>query len=449
MEGRSTKSSEAEVRRVAGASLIGTAIEWYDFFIYGAAAALVFSDTFFPELSPLAGTLAAFSTFAVGFLARPLGGIVMGHFGDRVGRKSVLVVSLLTMGLATFAIGLLPSYEAIGVFAPLLLVVLRFVQGLGVGGEWGGAVLMAVEHAPPHKRGFYGSFPQMGVPIGIILSNIVFLALTSIMPEEQFAAWGWRIPFLLSMLLVAVGLFVRMRVAESPLFAEVKRNDTKAKMPILDVLKHQRKPVLLAAGTFVANNAIGYLFIVYTLSYGTDVLEMSRPTVLTIVLAAAAVWLVTLPYFSALSDRLGRRKVFIGGSLLVGAWSFVFFPLLDTGAIPLFVLAVVVMAIGLSATYGPQAALFAELFATRVRYSGASLGYQFGSIFGGGLAPFIATWLYGTTGTSLSITAYMVLVALISLGSILLLRETFKDDLADVAAGPGGEPSTSPMPRSA
>ncbi|MFI0371933.1 MFS transporter [Actinomadura sp. 1N219] len=416
-----TPPTPRDLRRVALASLVGTAIEWYDFFIYGTAAVLVFAPQFFPGSSDLAGTLAAFSTLAVGFLARPLGGALMGHFGDRVGRKSMLVLSLLLMGSATFAIGLLPTYADIGVWAPILLVLLRFLQGFGVGGEWGGAVLLAVENAPAGKRGFYGSFPQMGVPAGVILSNSVFLLILATAGKQGFIDWAWRLPFLGSIVLVAAGMLIRAKIGETPEFEErqsrgVQRN------PLLSVIKNNPRQLLLAGGTFLANNAIGYVMIVYMLSYGTKTLKLSQNTMLTLVLVASFVWLVTLPIFSAMSDRVGRSPVFLGGGLVLLVWSIPFFVLLDTKTIPLMVVAVVVTALGLSATYGPQAALFAELFDADVRYSGASLGYQVGAIFGGGFAPFIAAWLQGTTGSSLWVGVYLTALALISLVSIHVLR---------------------------
>ncbi|GLZ43761.1 MFS transporter [Actinokineospora sp. NBRC 105648] len=410
------------LRRTAIASLVGTAIEWYDFFIYGTASVLVFAPQFFPGASDLAGTLAAFSTLAVGFLARPLGGALMGHFGDRVGRKSMLVLSLLLMGTATFAIGLLPTYAQIGAWAPILLVLLRFLQGFGVGGEWGGAVLLAVENAPPGKRGFYGSFPQMGVPAGVILSNVVFLIILGTAGKQAFTEWAWRLPFLFSIVLVIAGLLVRSKIGETPEFTKVRSAGVQ-RSPLASVIRKHPKQILLAGGTFLANNAIGYVMIVYMLSYGTKTLKLTQNTMLTLVLIASGVWLVTLPLFSALSDRVGRRKVFTAGGLVLLVWSIPFFLLLDTVSTPLMVISVVVTALGLSATYGPQAALFAELFDADVRYSGASLGYQLGAIFGGGFAPFIAAWLQGATGSSVWVGVYLTVLAVISLVCISLLRE--------------------------
>jgi metabolite-proton symporter len=419
------------VRRVAMASLIGTTIEWYDFFIYGTAAALVLPQLFFPEFSPLAGTLAAFSTFAVGFFARPVGGVVFGHFGDKLGRKSMLIFSLLIMGIATILIGLLPTFAQIGVFAPVLLVVLRFVQGLAVGGEWGGAALMSVEHAPRGKRGFYGSFPQVGVPVGVILSNLVFLAVAGTLSEEQFLSWGWRVPFLLSIVLVGVGLYIRLRIMESPLFVRVKQTRSEARMPVVDVFRTYPKEVALAAGAFIANNAIGYIIFAYILAYGTQILGLDRSTMLLLVLITVTVQVPALVVFAALSDRIGRRKVVLGGAALAGLWALPFFWLIDTASAGLILLALVAMILFVSAMYGPQAALFAEMFGTRVRYTGASTGYALGAILGGGFAPIIATALYAAYGTSLAISIYLAVLCVISFISVYLVTETYQVDMAE------------------
>ncbi|MFD1662826.1 MFS transporter [Streptomyces caeni] len=436
--------ARTSARRVLVGSFVGTAVEWYDYFIYGMAAALVFGPQFFPQFSPAAGTLASFATYSVGFAARPLGGIVMGHFGDRIGRKSMLVLSLAVMGLATTGIGLLPTYSAIGVWAPVLLVVLRFVQGLGVGGEWGGAVLMAVEHAPDGRRGFYGSFPQMGVPGGLILANIVFLTTSQGLGTAAFTDWGWRIPFLASALLILVGLVIRARIEESPEFAAVKRDasdERPARLPIAEVLRHQWRDVLLAGGTFVANNAIGYIFMAYTLAYGTKVLGLSRNTMLAVILVGAAAWLVTIAGAAVLSDRLGRRPVFLAGSLGLVAAAAVFFPLLDSASVPVVVLAFLVMAVMLGFTYGPQAALFSELFPAKLRYSGSSLGYQLGAVLGGGIAPTVATALYGINGQSWPITLYLVLIASFSLVCLFVLTRRPREKTPAPESGPEALPT--------
>ncbi|MFV9458458.1 MFS transporter [Rhodococcus sp. NM-2] len=416
--------SHKEARRAVLSSFVGTAIEWYDFFIYGTAAALVIGPQFFPGASTFAGTLAAFATFAVGFIARPIGGVVMGHFGDRIGRKSMLVLSLTMMGAATVGIGLLPNFEAIGVAAPILLVALRFVQGIGVGGEWGGAVLMATEHAPEGKRGLYGAAPQMGVPAGVIMANVVFLAVTQLLSDDAFQTWGWRVPFLMSAVLVGVAMWIRLGVFESPAFAEAKESDTIVKMPIVEVLTRNWRTVLLAAGTFIATNGIAYVFMVYVLTYGTKELGYSRATMLTLLIVACPVWMAGMAVSAWKSDVLGRRRVYTWSSIALVIVAAVFFPLIDTASIPVMLLAMIVMAAVLGTTAGPQSALFAELFPAHIRYSGASLGYQIGAILGGGLAPFMATWLFEAFGTSTAVTAYFVVIAVVSLVSILLLPET-------------------------
>jgi MFS transporter, MHS family, shikimate and dehydroshikimate transport protein len=416
------------IRKVAAASLIGTTIEWYDFFIYGTAAALVFPSLFFPEFSETAGTLAAFATFGVGFFARPVGGIIFGHFGDRIGRKTMLVLTLTMMGVATFIIGLMPTYEQIGIWAAVLLVVLRFVQGLGVGGEWGGAVLMAVEHSPPEKRGFFGSWPQMGVPAGLILSNLIFLAVAGL-PEAQFLAWGWRIPFLLSIALVAVGLFIRLRIMESPAFMRVQESSTEARMPIVDVVRTYPKQVLLAAGAFIVINAYFYILVSYLISYATAEAGMSNNTIISIVLISSVVSFFAMPFFAALSDRFGRRPIYLAGVVGMGISGFFLFWATDTASFWLVLLAHIFGLGTLSMSYGPQAAFYAEMFGTRVRYSGISLGYQGGSIFGGALAPIIATWLFATTGTSTSIAIYVAVLAVLSFVCALVATETYHVDI--------------------
>ncbi|MGH3517340.1 MAG: MFS transporter [Haloechinothrix sp.] len=420
-EVRCTPRHDVKPLRVATASFIGTAVEWYDYFIYGMAAAIVFGPLFFPGFSSIAGTMAAFATFSVGFLARPLGGIVMGHFGDRVGRKSMLVISLMLMGIATVGIGLLPTYATIGVWAPILLVTLRFIQGIGVGGEWGGAVLMAVEHAPAGKKGFYGSFPQMGVPGGLILANLVFLGMSSTVSDDAFLAWGWRVPFLASAVMVIIGLVIRMTITESPDFEQVKQTSAAERMPIVTVLRENLKEVLIAAGAFIGINAVGYIFMAYLLSYSTTVLGISKSLILGFTLVASLVWLVAIPWSSALSDRHGRRPVLTFGSVGLAAWSLALFPLINTASPALILLALLGTAVFMGIVYGPMAALFSELFSAKVRYSGASLGYQLGSILGGGLAPTVATGLYASWGSSIPITVYLTAVTLLSLACVTVL----------------------------
>ncbi|AHY45902.1 Major Facilitator Superfamily [Rubrobacter radiotolerans] len=418
----------AQIRKVAAASFIGTTIEWYDFFVYGTAAALVFGVLFFPEFSPTAGTLAAFSTFAVGFFARPVGGVIFGHYGDRIGRKTMLILALMIMGVATVGIGLLPTYESIGVWAPILLVLLRFCQGLGIGGEWGGAVLMAVEHAPPGKRGFYGSWPQMGVPAGLILANIAFLAVAAL-PEEAFLAWGWRVPFIASIVLVVVGLFIRLAIMESPSFHRVQESNTQARIPIVDVLRMFPKQVLLAAGAFIVINAYFYILVSYLINYATEAAGMSRPEILTILVISSVVSFFAIPAFAMLSDRVGRRPLYLVGCVLMGISAFPLFWATDTASFWLVLPAHIFGLGALSIAYGPQAAMYAEAFATRVRYSGISLGYQGGSIFGGALAPIIATSLFAATGTSTSIALYVLAIAVLSFVCAYLFTETYQTDI--------------------
>jgi metabolite-proton symporter len=426
----STTRNRDDVRRVMLASFIGTAIEWYDFFLYGTAAAIVFARLFFPNVDSLVGTLSAFGTFAVGFIARPFGGLIFGHYGDRIGRKAMLVYSLLIMGVATFLIGLLPTYESIGVAAPTLLVVLRCLQGIGVGGEWGGAVLMAVEHSPSHRRGLSGSWPQTGVPAGLFLSTLVFGVMSTTLSEEQFLTWGWRVPFLISIALIAVGLFVRLRVLESPAFADLQQRGARQTRPLVTAIRHYRRSVLLAMGMRVAENAVFYIYTVFVLSYGPMQLKVPRATMLWGVALAALAGLVTIPFFGALSDRVGRRPVYLFGASFSLLYAVPFFALLDTRSSPVIWTAIVLgLAVGHAAMYGPQASYFSELFGAAVRYSGASLSYQLASVLAGGLAPFIATYLLATWGT-FAVASYMMLLSAITLAAAYLAPETHRGDLA-------------------
>jgi MFS transporter, MHS family, shikimate and dehydroshikimate transport protein len=431
--GGEDRGQTSSVRQVALASLIGTSIEWYDFFLYGTAAALIFNKLFFPNVSPTTGTLAAFATFGVGFFARPVGGLVFGHYGDKIGRKAMLVTTLLIMGIATFLVGLLPTYATIGVLAPILLVALRFLQGFGVGGEWGGAVLMAVEHAPRGRRGFFGSWPQMGVPIGLLLSTAVFDVVSSVLSEQQFSTWGWRVPFLLSIILVGVGLFIRLRILESPAFARVKETGTEARVPILDVLRTYPKNVLLAMGMRMADNGLFYIFTVFVLDYAVAELGLPKSTILSGVLIAAAIYVFTTPFYGALSDKIGRRPLYMGGAGTSLLFAFPFFWLVDTKNTLLIWLALVVaLPIFHAAMYGPQAAFFSELFGTRVRYSGASIGYQLASVFAGGLAPLIAAALLASQGGKPWLVAlYMMALALISFVSVYLATETYRSEISE------------------
>jgi metabolite-proton symporter len=411
------------------ASFIGTTIEWYDFFIYTTAAALIFPQLFFPSFEPLAGTLASFATYAVGFLARPLGGVIFGHYGDKIGRKAMLVTTLLIMGIATFLVGLLPTYETIGIWAPILLVVLRLLQGLGLGGEWGGAVLMAVEHSPDDKRGLNGSWPQMGVPAGLVLGTGAFAAVSAI-SGDAFVTWGWRVPFLLSILLIALGLYIRLAIYESPAFSRVRESGTEARMPIVDVFRTYPKNVLLVVGSRIGIDVVFYIFAVYMLTYVTTNLGLPRNLGLIAVSIAALIEIFTIPAFASLSDKVGRRPVLMAGAAFLGLWIFPFFWLLDTGSASLIILAVIVgLSIGHAMVYGTQASFYAELFGTRVRYSGASLGYQLAGIFGGALAPIVATALYAATGGPGLIGVYVAVLCLLSIVCVYLADETFQRDI--------------------
>jgi MFS family permease len=429
MPENSRRSLASEARRVAVASAIGTTIEWYDFFIYGTAAATVFAPQFFPQVSEVAGTLAAFATFGIGFIARPLGGVVMGHFGDRIGRKGMLVWALLLMGGATLGIGLLPTYAQIGSWAPVLLVTLRFIQGFALGGEWSGAVLMSVEHAPEGRRGVFGSIVAFGLPAGIILSNLVFLVASTAVDPAEFTAWAWRIPFVASGLLVAVGLWVRLGIAESPVFARAVAAHGARRAPIVDVLRSSGGTVLLAAGTYLAISSLGYIVLVYFITYATRQLGLTLPVTLALVMSAAAVCAPALVFAAHWSDRVGRKRLMRWGLGALVVWSAVFFPLLDTKSLPLIALSVVGMLFVQAFYLGPQPAVMSELFPTAVRYSGSSLAVTLASVCGGAVAPIVATYLFALTGTSSLITVYMVAVSIVSWLCALALPETYRDRL--------------------
>lgn len=440
---------KVNIGRIAATSLAATTIEWYDFFIYGTAAALVFPKLFFAaSLPPAVAQIAAYSTFAVGFVARPVGGVLFGHFGDRVGRKRALVTALLMMGFGTTAIGLMPSYAQIGVAAPIILILLRFLQGLAVGGQWGGAVLLAVENAPPEKRGFYGSFAQMGVPAGVFLSNAIFLTMGANVSVGAFAEWGWRVPFLLSFALVGLAIYVQLKLEDTADFralmeleaqkqaAEIKALATeksvsldkarellraKKASPILRVLAKHPIEILLSAGAFIASNATFYLMVTYAVSYATKVAHFQRNQVLTALLIGSGIGLPTIVIASAASDRWGRRVVYMTGVILAGLWAFPFFQLINMGTFAPLVFAVTLGLMFNVFQYGPQAALMTEIFSTEFRYSGASLGYQIGAIFGGGFAPIIAEALFNQYKSSTPISIYWAILCVISLVSVYLL----------------------------
>jgi metabolite-proton symporter len=437
-------SAPAEPRkgfgRIVGASVIGTTVEWYDFFLYGSAAALVFPGLFFPEQDEFAGTLFSFGTYAVGFFARPVGALVFGHFGDRIGRKKLLVISLLMMGAATFAIGLLPTYGTVGVLAPVLLVALRLIQGFALGGEWGGAVLLVSEHGKPEHRGFWASWPQSGAPAGNLLATGVLALLAVFQSDEAFEAWGWRIPFLLSAVLIVVGLWVRLTVSESPVFLEAQRAaEAKAaetgvaeKAPIITVLTRYKREVLTAMGARIAENVSFYLLTAFTLSYMTKVLGLDSSFALNAVLIASAVHLVTIPLWGALSDRVGRKPVYLLGAAGIGVWAFVLFGLLDSENFGLAVLAITVGLLFHGAMYGPQAAFFAELFGTKARYTGVSVGAQLASLVAGAPAPLIALALLGsfTDPNPTAVALYLVACSVVTIIAVLSYGETRTRDLA-------------------
>ena len=419
--------------RVVGASLVGTTVEGYDFFLYGVAASVVFGDLFFPKGEELTGTLLSFATFAVGFFARPIGGVIFGHFGDRLGRKNLLVLSLLMMGIATFCIGLLPTYAQVGALAPILLTVLRLVQGFALGGEWGGAVLIVSEHGDPARRGFWASWPQAGAPAGQLLANGVLAGLAAFQSEAAFNSWGWRIPFLLSAVLVLVGLWVRLKIEESPVFeAARERRETTDRMPLVEVLTRYPREVLTAMGARMAENVSYYIFTIVIATYAKEQLGLGKSFALNAVLIAAAIHFCAIPLWGALSDRIGRKPVYLIGAVGVGIWAFVFIALVDTKNFGLATLAVTVGLILHGAMYGPQASFFTELFGTRVRYSGVSVGYQLASIIAGGLAPFIAVALLKAYDSGYAISVYVAVCAAISVLAVTLYSETRQRDLTEV-----------------
>ena len=434
------KKTDTNMRKVALTSLAGTSIEWYDFFLYGAAAALIFPKAFFPEATPAMALILSFGTFAAGFIARPVGGIIFGHFGDRIGRKKTLIIALLLMGISSTMIGLLPTYAMIGIAAPILLTVLRFAQGIAIGGQWGGAMLLVTESAPADKRGYYGAFAQAGAPVGVILANLALIITSSLVSEDFFLTWGWRIPFIASVILIGISMYIQLNLEDTKAFKELETSNrekqeaevakTIIRSPILEALRKYPKRIVLAAGAFLSVQVTFYILIAFLLAYGVASAEMSRDDMLTAILISAAVMVPLQFMFSAYSDRHGRRGIFMLGAGLTAVWAFIIFPLVDTGNFYLIVLAITGGLTFLAMMYGPQAAFFTELFSTEVRYSGASLGYQLGAIIGGAFAPMIAVTLWTEYGI-FWVSVYIAFASLLALLSVFMLTETYKSDLSD------------------
>jgi MFS transporter, MHS family, shikimate and dehydroshikimate transport protein len=413
---------------VVFAGSIGTVIEWYDFLIYGTAAALVFNNLFFPKLDPLTGTLASLATYAVGFFARPLGGALFGHFGDRIGRKASLMITMVVMALGTCAVGLLPTYAQIGIWAPILLVTLRLIQGIGLGGEWGGASLLVLEHAPARQRGIYGSLVQIGFPLGLVTSYGVFALATTSISESAFMSWGWRVPFLLSIVLLAVGWYIRARIPETPLFTEVKRRGDIAKNPFFEAIFQNPRNFLVAVGLKISEVSWVYILTVFLVVYGTTTLGLPRQLLLNAVFVAALVEVITIPLFGWLSDRFGRRSLYFLGTFFTVCFAFPLFWLVDTKDPQLIMLAVIVaLSFGHGTMFGLQSAFFPELFGTRVRYTGASFGFQLSAAIGGGLSPIIATVLAEKMGGTAGVSMLLILLAVVTFVATLFAPET-KDE---------------------
>ena len=431
---------QSNMQKVAYTALAGTSIEWYDFFLYGAAAALIFPTVFFGEASPSTALILSFLTFAAGFIARPIGGIIFGHFGDRIGRKKTLVTALILMGVSSTLIGLLPTYAMIGVTAPILLTLLRFAQGIAIGGQWGGAMLLVTESAPSNERGYYGAFAQAGAPVGVILANLAFIITSASVSDESFLAWGWRIPFLASALLIAISMYIQLNLEDTKAFKELqaykeglKKDINTAqvpveKSPIIEAIRKYPKRIILAAGAFLSVQVTFYILIAFMLVYGVSNTNLSRDDILAAILIASAIQVPVQFVFASYSDKHGRKGIFMLGAILTALWAFAIFPLIDTGNFWYTLLAISGGLIFLAMMYGPQAAFFTELFTTEVRYSGATLGYQFGAIAGGAFAPTIATYLW-TEYDVFWVSVYISFASLLTLLSVMALTETYQTDL--------------------
>lgn len=425
---------QSKMRKIATASVIGTTVEWYDLFLFGTASALVFNQVFFPDLPPAVGTILSFLTFAAAYVARTLGAILFGHFGDRLGRKSMLLVSLLTMGAATLAIGLVPDFHTIGIAAPFILLTLRIIQGLALGGEWGGAVLMTVEHAPENKRGWYGSLVQVGVPLGTLLANVAFLIVTATVSQEALLSWGWRVPFIASALLVLVGIYIRLNIEETPSFQQVREQGEKAKLPFAYLMKHYWKQVVLGGVATLSTGSVFTLMVATGMNYGTTEKGFSANFMLWVVLVACLLGLIFIPFFGRLSDKLGRKPVIAAGIAAEIVLAFPFFWLLNTGNAGAVFLAYGLMMVAFSANYGPIATFLAELFGSKVRYSGLSIAYMLSGLLGSAITPAISIWLLDLTGESSSIAWYIAASAVLSFIALFMLNDNHKRDIDRVAA---------------
>ena len=434
MENSESNQKTSDMRKVALTALAGTSIEWYDFFLYGAAAALIFPTAFFGEIPETTALILSLLTFAAGFIARPIGGIIFGHFGDRVGRKKTLIAALMLMGISSTLIGLLPTYAMIGVTAPILLTLLRFAQGLAIGGQWGGAMLLVTESAPSNQRGYYGAFAQAGAPIGVILANLALIVTSALVSEEFFNTWGWRIPFLASAVLILISMYIQLNLEDTKAFKALATNSDNSSnekvksSPVVEAIRRYPKRIMLAAGAFLSVQVTFYILIAFMLAYGVSSANMARDDMLIAVLIGCAIMVPLQFMFSSYSDRNGRKGIFMLGAILSGIWAFAIFPLVDTGNFWLIVLALTFGLIFLAMMYGPQAAFFTELFSTEVRYSGATLGYQFGAIVGGAFAPTIAVKLW-TDFDIVWVSAYIAFASMLTLISVMLLTETYKSNL--------------------